>query len=208
MSDLSVSVPQAGTAARGSFHIGIATLTAAACALFATYLARSVPNAQGLAYSAEGLENLGQVMAPLVLMALFVERACEVVISAWRDPGAQTLQHHVEAAAPDSAPFAQRSLDHYRLNTQRLAFIITCTLALFGALVGVRAIEPLLADGMLAGLRNSNPSQFHWFHRFDIIITALLVGGGADGMHRIVSTFTDFLNSTRKRITDAPPAQG
>lgn len=202
MSEISVVVPKTGTA-RGSFNIGVVTIAAAACGVFAVYLARSVPGAQGLAYSADGIQNIGQVMAPLILLALFVERACEVVISAWRDHDAQVLQHKVDAAAPDSAPFAQRALDIYRVHTQKLAFIITFTLALFGALVGVRAIEPLLATGLLAGLKTANATQYLWFHRFDIVITALLVGGGADGMHKIVSTFTDFLDSTRKRVNGA-----
>jgi hypothetical protein len=205
MSEISIAVPKTASA-RGSFSIGIVTLTAAACGLFAVYLANSIPEARGLAYSPEGLQNIGQVMAPLILLALFVERACEVVISAWRDHGAQVLQHKVEAAAPASAPFAQQTLDLYRVHTQKLAFIITFTLALFGALVGVRAIEPLLATGLLDGLKAANAAQYLWFHRFDIVITALLVGGGADGMHKIVSTFTEFLDSTRRRVSDAPAA--
>ncbi|MDB4950923.1 MAG: hypothetical protein JWM27_3572 [Gemmatimonadetes bacterium] len=186
----------------------VVTLLIAAFGLLIVYAARETAGAVGLTLSAAGMANVGQVLAPVVLLSLFIERATEVVISSWRDPEAQNLQHLVDAATGDGRVDAQRALDFYRLETQRLAFAMSFTLSVLTALVGLRAIEPLMAQGVVESLTKTHPSQQLWFHRIDIVITALLMAGGADGMHQIVTTFSSFLSSTKDRAASpaaAPP---
>ena len=48
--------------------------------------------------------------------------------------------------------------------------------------------------------------QQSWFRIVDVLITGALVGGGADGLHKIVSIFTDFADSTRGRVAGNAPS--
>jgi hypothetical protein len=178
------------------------------------YVARAVAGAAWIGFSTEGMNNIGQILAPVVLMSLFIERATEVIISSWRDPAAQHLQHVVDAAEGDSQIFAQRNLDFYRLNTQRIAFALSFTLAVITALVGFRVVEPLLDAKVLEHMRELARSsatvraQLLWLGRLDILLAGLLMAGGADGIHQIVTTFTSFLDSTRDRAAAPAGAAG
>jgi len=45
--------------------------------------------------------------------------------------------------------------------------------------------------------------QAQFLRVVDIVITGAVLGGGAEGLHRIISVFTDFLYATRAR-TESP----
>ena len=40
------------------------------------------------------------------------------------------------------------------------------------------------------------------FHSVDILITGGLIGGGSEGIHKVVVLITDFLDRTRERVND------
>jgi hypothetical protein len=184
--------------------VGSTAFFAAVLVLLVLYVTMQVPDAKGLRFSQQAFQNIGQILTPVVLMSLFIERATEVIVTSWRNPEAQRLQHEVDVAAGLDRVAAQRALDFYRLKTQRIAFLILATFAVLTAMVGLRAVEPLLvADALNQKL---DPGQVRWFHLLDIVVTGLLMAGGADGIHQIVSTFTAFLDSTRDRA--AAPAGG
>ena len=145
-------------------------------------------NAVPLEYKDSALQNLATVMAPLIAISLFIERAVEVIISSWRNEGAQHLKAVVENATdPVSKVNAQRAVEIYRDQTQTLSFITSVTISAVAAMSGVRAIAPLVQNAPNIGV----------FSGFDIAVTALLLAGGADGMHQIITTFTDFIDSTK-----------
>src|SRR5687768_11416278 len=181
--------------------VSVSSLAAAVAGLGLLYIAQQAGTSAALPFSANGLQNIANVMAPLMLVALFIERAVEVVVSAWRDEGAKHLEHSIANAAAGSAPYAQRNLAMYKVQTMRIAMIVSFSLAFFAALVGVRAVAPLL-DLSAAGTLSAG--QALWFFRFDVVLTALLIAGGAEGMHQIVSTFTDFLEKTRGNLQPDP----
>src|SRR5512146_1708132 len=90
------------------------------------WIAREMPEvATGFGFSPGGLSNISQVLAPAVMMALFIERSTEVIITSWRDPRLQALQHAADCAAGVERVEAQQRVDFYRLETQRLAFMIS-----------------------------------------------------------------------------------
>lgn len=151
---------------------------------------QTAAGAPALTFSDNALQNIGNVLAPLAVIALFIERAVEVVITAWRDPGAMRLKHDLKAAPADRKAGIQQELDHYRLHTQRFSFGTSITLSLVAAMVGVRGVAPLLTGAPTAGA----------FQGFDIVVTALLLAGGADGLHQIMTTFTDFLDNTKAKL--------
>jgi hypothetical protein len=111
----------------------------------------------------------------------------------------------VDVADARSEGPARRALDYYRLETQRLAFLVSFSLALVTSLVGLRVVQPLIDPAALASMAKEPAYrlQLLWLSRLDILLTGLLIAGGADGIHKIVTTFTAFLDATRNR-TAAP----
>ena len=62
-----------------------------------------------------------------------------------------------------------------------------------------RVLQPLMDPAMLAAMG----PQAQFLRVVDIVITGAVLGGGAEGLHRIISVFTDFLYATRAR-TESP----
>lgn len=144
-----------------------------------------------LAFSPQGILNVGSTVAPLFAIAAFVERAVEVVITATRDQGMLRLQRRLSAAGDaEAATAAQHRIDAYKLETQRISFAVALAISVFAGLVGMRAIAPLLA---------SPPADRRWFDLFDVTLTSLLLAGGSEGIHRLVTTITTFLETSKTR---------
>jgi hypothetical protein len=147
------------------------------------------------AFSPSGVANIGQTLAPLVMVAAFIERAVEVVITAWRDEAALRLQHAADkASTPEDVAARKHDLDLYKLQTQRHAFTISLAFALIAAIVGVRAVTPLIA-----ATADRPANQQLGFAVFEVLLTALLLAGGSDGIHQLVTTVTQFLDSTKDK---------
>ena len=205
---MSTPQPETATVAPPATHsaalrlpLGSGLVFAAAALLVVWYVATQTAGAAALQFSQQGLQNIGLVLAPLMAIALFIERAVEVLISAWRDPGAMRLKHDM-AAAPARAAGIKQELDYYRMGTQRLAFLASLTFSLVAAMVGIDAVTPLLQA------LPADASQAAVLRGFDVVVTALLLAGGADGIHQIVTTFTGFLDSTKARMDPAPAGSG
>lgn len=153
--------------------------------------------APALAFSPEGIQNVGRTLAPLVAMAAFIERAVEIAIATSRGPGTLELKRAL-AAAEDAAQkdTLRRSLDEYKLYTQRYSFAISLGLSLFASMVGVRAVSPLLT---------AQPTS-RYYNLFDVLITSLLLAGGCDGIHQVVTTITTMLDTSKSNNRQkAPP---
>ena len=200
---LSYSPPADAAAALRNREFRLSSFTGLASLAIILAVASQTAGAVGIAFSAEGMNNIGQILAPVVLMSLFIERVTEVLISAWRVPESQRLQHAVDVAEADYKVYAQRELDFYRIGTQRLAFTISFTFAVVTALVGFRVVEPLLDAASVKALAGG---QKDWLRNLDIVLAGLLMAGGADGIHKIVTTFTAFLDATRNRAAASQSA--
>lgn len=156
---------------------------------------------------AEGDEVIDMLIS-LAMIALFLERAQEVFVSAWRDSGKRPLEEDVEtlidileAADKKDRAEARRALQTgrmalaiYKADTNKISYRFGVVAGLLIALVGVRTIQPL------ANLEGIKSTQVMWFTFVDVSLTAGLIGGGADGIHKVVATFTDFLQATRDRV--------
>ncbi len=67
------------------------------------------------------------------------------------------------------------------------------------AVLGVRVLEHLVESDVL---RMAVPWQAKGFRSFDVLLTGGLIGGGADGIHKLVSVFTtkfDQLSEANRR---------
>lgn len=118
----------------------------------------------------------------LLLTALFVERASEVVLTSWRAEQSDRLtlmlamaeRHLNDAGDPDSGKVAielRYQLLAYKARTRLLAMRLGLCLGLLAALAGVRALAPI------TNIQALLPMQRWFFHGLDIALTAALVAG-------------------------------
>jgi len=74
--------------------------------------------------------------------------------------------------------------------------------------MGVRALEPALGS---AGLNGVNPTRQFVFRIVDVLLTGVVIAGGSDAIHKLVSVFTnglDQINGNLERNTPALQSQG
>jgi len=171
---------------------------------------------RGLPFSIDP-RNLLNVMAPLMLTAGFVERAVEVIISPWRDADANKLTQALAVLQAASAASlasgdavgasgtadrikeASEQLADYKGKTQQYAFMASLTLSIAAASVGVRALWPLLYMNAKSGFEQAGHAQQGTFLVVDVILSAALLAGGADGIHAVINSFTTFFNTTAQK---------
>jgi hypothetical protein len=162
----------------------------------------------------------------LTAVALFVERAIEVFITPWREEDARKksadsalarkvvqaqLQQKPPSSStgtppvPDEASLSRAETSTaeevaYRSGTQRIAFVVSLAAGIAISLVGLRALEFFLNPEDLKALASSRPGQLAWLHVVDIVLTGAVISGGADGLHKIVTVFTNFADSTSQKM--------
>ena len=158
--------------------------------------------------------QIANVLAPLFLAAAFIERAVEVVVSPIRDQGRGELQDELEAeqkkvpADPDAIKAAQKALDRYYAQTQKLSYAASLGFGFAAAIAGIRALWPFIpalanaganatkSADWLASTAHISLQQANFFLGFDIVLTAALLSGGASGIHSAVSAVTSFLDAS------------
>jgi len=164
----------------------------------------------------------------LTAIALFVERALEVLVTPWREKGAQAIDVAATAAqgalrahqdqtkattlapeavaalaakAPDLQQKAQQSaqaLAEYRAETQRIAFVASLAVGMAVSLVGFRALDFFVQGGVQTDLA-AYPRQLKLFQALDVVLTGAVISGGADGLHQMVTIFTNFADKTKAK---------
>jgi hypothetical protein len=90
-----------------------------------------------------------------------------------------------------------RQLDsaQYKAGTRRIAFVAGVLVGLIVSALGVRAIQ-LFVDPAAFGTLTA--WQQRLFNVADVVLTGGAIGGGADGLHKLVSVFTNFMDSSAK----------
>ena len=212
------------------------------------------------------MESVKSLLIPLFIIAVFLERAQEVFISAGRDLGRKpkdtTLKEaRVELAAAkatlaeakaaaqkriedarsslkkaepkaDTKPLeaeldaameardeisdhgaiaeAQKKVDaaagdvaNYKGKTKRNSFLFGLGAGLAISIVGVRVLKPFVSwDADPVGL------QAAMFDFIDIALTGAMIGGGSDGIHKIMNVITEFLDVARDNRSASRVAEG
>jgi hypothetical protein len=149
-------------------------------------------------------------MSPLLLTAGFIERAVEIVISPWRDAGAtklgnvvDTLKAQVPAVDATMIAKADAQFQEYRGETQQYAFAASLSFSLAAAYVGVRALWPFVDHQTFEKLG----SHQQWlFLVVDLVLSAALLAGGADGIHSVINSFTTFFDTTAQKAQQSANA--
>lgn len=165
--------------------------------LGATFVVFRNFQAVGVAFKPDAIANVGNVLAPLVLIAAFIERAVEVLLTPVRGDHADRLRSRIEKQqqAGGDVTALERELRDYKLTNRRIAFFMAVALGLLAALLGFRALESLFATPPAAG----SSLQF-----FDVVLTGVVIAGGADGIHTPVQAFTDYMERISRNAKTAP----
>jgi hypothetical protein len=166
-------------------------------------------------------------LAPLLVIATLIERTIEVIFGIWREPGDRAAETRVKAArseavaqsalaqaavaasapaaptavaaataAQTSAADAQLELGERKVVNTRLAFALAFSFGVLVALAGVRVLQILIMDTQPAWPKNVAPQ---WWEFIDIVLTAGLLGGGADGFHHVTQVISEFLRASQER---------
>ena len=150
------------------------------------------------------------VLVPLILIGLFVERTVEVLVTSWRGLEREALEKRLKekqsAGAEDGDVLViKEKIRSHKVQTLRFAFMCAVGLSFFVAIVGVRTLEHLTDIELAAQLWQEQLDTRGWqvfgFRIADIIFTTGLLAGGADGIHKVLSLFLDFVDQSRARLT-------
>jgi hypothetical protein len=135
-------------------------------------------------------EDVVRLFTQLILIALIIERALEVMLTPWREPAANAIgRHHGQAALTD-----------FKTETQSIAFKASFAVGVIVSLVGVRSLHPLVEPNTFLKLPWYQQSAFN---TLDVLFTGALLSGGADGLHKILSLFLDYVAKTRSKVQAA-----
>jgi hypothetical protein len=151
-------------------------------------------------------QTVANILAPLLLASGFIERAVEVVITPWRNPGYNKLQAVLTtvnanaAATADEKKKANDDLNAYVGKTTQYAFTAAVMFGLVAAMVGVRALWPFLNQNAISYFASPAASaQKNTFIVFDVVLSAALMAGGANGIHSVVTAFTSFFDANAQK---------
>jgi hypothetical protein len=182
-------------------------LAASALALIGVVIFRVFLKWNNLNFTVK-VSDLAGLLAPLAFAATVVERAVEILVSPWRDAGANKLDKAVAAikARPvDPATNTQNAadlklasdaLDEYRGDTQRYAFAVSLVLSVLVSIAGVRALGPFVDSAKLGDPKVTDEAQRLFFLSVDVALSAALLAGGADGIHSVMNAITSFFDKT------------
>jgi hypothetical protein len=157
-------------------------------------LLSAVIGASVIEFTPLSIEQFSKALLPLAVISLILERVIEVFVAPWRDARKTNLENEIrarEAAGQDSSA-AQEALTAWRAESQKIAFLAATFVGLLAAAVGFRALEGL-ADP--AAVATYSQFQLAAFRSFDVVVTAGLLAGGADFVHRFVSAITNFMDT-------------
>lgn len=128
----------------------------------------------------------------IAVVALFVERAIEVYVNSWRRIGEVELVdmvREVEEDRPDDRAgqrAMRRQLRLYKLQTQRIAFLVALGFGVMIACTGLRVLDGLIVLG--EEYRRNPVWQGRVWFAVDILLTGGVIGGGAAGVHDLIKT--------------------
>lgn len=141
-----------------------------------------------------------QFVTPLFLVALFVERALEIVVTGLY--GEEEAQYREQAKAD---PAVKAKLIAHKAATRRVAFAGALVLGITIAAIGVRGLEMFVDPAVFKQLTSV---QHTVFRTVDVLVTGALIAGGADGMHKLVSVFTNGMDKINAGLKQSTPGRG
>lgn len=87
-----------------------------------------------------------------------------------------------------------KELAIYTGNTKILSMIYAFTMGIIASALGIRVLEPLVDPIVFKQLQGFHKSIFYGF---DVLITGALLGGGSNGIHKILDMFLSWSDKVR-----------
>jgi hypothetical protein len=172
-------------------------------------------------------ESFAGLIGWLAAVAVFIERAVEVVVMVFRDQqgdindlaerrarqAAKKADDALAAALAAGDPHkdelqakaegAHKALDdavdtstRYTAVTKEFALRVSFTFGVLVSVAGVRALSGLVASGSPTG---------RVFAVADIVVTAALLAGGSEGVHRLANVYTSFTDTASSQLDAKNP---
>ena len=160
-------------------------------------------------------ENVAQKLPTLIgylfLISLFVERAIEVFLSAWRSEGADNLdfeiahkKKEIEKHSGEDAGVSIESLytkleqierDRviYSTQSRSIAQWTGLTIGICISFIGIRVL------GNIVNPPSVDTLQMNIFVAVDIILTAAVLAGGSEAINKIMKVYNSFMLATVKK---------
>jgi len=145
----------------------------------------------------------------IFLISLFVERAIEIFLSAWRSEGADKLDLSIAQATEElkEAKNQQSKKDitkklndlkknrmNYSAKSRIQALWIGLIISVLIASVGVRIL------GTIVDITNMQAIQKSLFTGVDILLTSAVLAGGSDAINKLMKIFNSFMITTNNKI--------
>ena len=161
-----------------------------------------------------------QILAGILMIALFMERALEVFITTWRGPDAAQLELTLKKSKEKILKLEQTSkardeksqgkleaeralLEKARVNrakyksqTQRLALWTSLIFGLLISAIGFRALQTIVEPTAWSAITGN---QKMTFNLVDILITGGLIAGGSDGIHKVMQVYSTFMDTSNEK---------
>lgn len=133
------------------------------------------------------VDSVAQVLTVLFLISTFLERALEVYMITFREPG--EYKYSAISAPSGIKPSEPQTLDEYKNETSKIALLSALTTGIVISMIGIRGIEPFIY------LQETNSWQSSLFRIVDIALTGGVIAGGSDFIHTMLQVFTTFFDT-------------
>ncbi len=164
----------------------------------------------GLAFKQDVMKHIPTMFGYLLLISLFVERAIEVILSAWRSREADQrdlaiahMETDMEATPPPGAAKAKdlraqlKTLEmercEFRADSRHISQWLGMVIGVLVAFVGVRVLEDILDTNGLAGW------QATVLILVDIGLTGIFLAGGSEAINKIMKVYNGFMTATANK---------
>lgn len=156
------------------------------------------------------VEKLPLVLGYLLLISLFVERAIEMFLSAWRSEAADKKDLEIKHLNEKINAVGGKSIENrdvvykelkkleaersqYSAKSRTYALWAGLIIGALISLIGIRTLNNIIVVKDLAGI------QKQLFISVDILLTASVLAGGSEAINKLMKVYNSFMNTTIKK---------
>jgi hypothetical protein len=176
---------------------------------------------QVLEFSANAPQRVWDALTGLFLVALTFERALEVLVTTFREPGEMPLRHKLDEVQerldfipkdirlpqPEKLALeerlvvehagARKALDGYKSETRVVSLGLSLVCAIIVSAAGFRVLATVVSNPPTGGT-----FQGAVFTVIDVLLTGGLIAGGSKGIHALTQAVGEVLDATRRRSAE------
>jgi hypothetical protein len=134
-------------------------------------------------------------LTSLLVAALLVERVLDVFLTIWRAPTSEAIETEAKQQPQASAERAEKekALQARKAGTRTIAMWSALLIGTLVSAAGLRSFSWFVDAEVIAELPAAQSSLFIGI---DILLTAGVIAGGSDGIHKIAEVLRNFLKTS------------